>query len=85
MYHNFYIHSFVIGYPGCFHVLVIVRNAATRTLGYMYLTQGAQPSAMWLPRGVGWGERWEGGLRGRGLCIPVTDSCWSMAETSTIL
>jgi len=28
--------------------------------------QGAQPSALWQPRGVGWGERWEGGSREQG-------------------
>ena len=27
------------------------------------------------PRGVGWGGRWEGGLRGRDLSIPMADSC----------
>ena len=27
------------------------------------------------PRGVGWGGRWEGGSKGRGICIPVADSC----------
>ena len=29
MYHNFFIHSFVDGYLGCFHVLAIVNRAAT--------------------------------------------------------
>ena len=28
MYHNFFIHSFVIGDLGCFHVLAIVNSAA---------------------------------------------------------
>ena len=28
--------------------------------------QGAQPGALWPPRGVGWGGRCEGGSRGRG-------------------
>ena len=28
MYHNFFIHSFVDGYLGCFHVLAIVNSAA---------------------------------------------------------
>jgi len=27
--------------------------------------QGAQTGALWPPRGVGWGGRWEGGSRGR--------------------
>ena len=29
------------------------------------ITQGARPSALWQPRGVGWGGRGEGGSRGR--------------------
>ena len=28
MYHDFFIHSFVNGHPGCFHVLAIVNSAA---------------------------------------------------------
>ena len=27
------------------------------------------------PGGVGWGGRWEGGSKGRGLCTPMADSC----------
>ena len=44
--------------------------------------QGAQPSALWQPRGVGWGGRWERGSRGQGMCILVVGSWWCMAETS---
>ena len=49
------------------------------------MTQGAQTGALWQPGGgdgVG-GERevQEGG----DICIPMTDSCWCMAETNTIL
>ena len=29
-------------------------------------TQGTQTGALCQPRGVGWGGRWERGLRGRG-------------------
>ena len=36
---------------------------------------------LWLSRGVGWGERWEGG----DIYIPVVDSCWCIAETIKIL
>ena len=34
--------------------------------GNLLVTYGAQPSALWQSRGVGWGGRWEGGLMGRG-------------------
>ena len=47
------------------------------------ITQGAQPTALWQPRGVGCGGRevQEGG----DICILMADSYWCMAETSTIL
>ena len=35
-----------------------------------------------------WEGRWEGGSRGRGyiyICMPMTDSCWCLEETKTIL
>ena len=35
-------------------------------VGICCVTQGAQPSAVCQPRGVGWGGRWEGGSRRRG-------------------
>ena len=31
-----------------------------------YMSQGTQTGALYLPRGVGWGGRWEGGLKERG-------------------
>ena len=31
--------------------------------------------ALYQPRGVGWGGRWEGGSGGRGHVSPMTDSC----------
>ena len=40
-------------------------------------------SALWPPRGVGWGGRREGVPKGGNICIPVTDSCWYMAESNT--
>ena len=35
-------------------------------MGICCMTQGTQTGALYQPRGVGWGERWEGGSRGRG-------------------
>ena len=35
-------------------------------MGSCYITQGTQPGALWQPRGVGCGGRWEGVSRGRG-------------------
>ena len=35
-----------------------------------YMTQGTQIGALWQPRG----ERWEGGLEGEDICIPMADS-----------
>ena len=37
------------------------------------------------PRGMGWGGTWEGGSGWGDTCAPVTDSCWCMAKTTTIL
>ena len=37
-----------------------------KLVGICCVTQGTQPRALWQPRGVGWGGRWEGGRRGRG-------------------
>ena len=35
-------------------------------VGICHLTQAAQLSTPWQPRGMGWGGRWEAGSRGRG-------------------
>ena len=35
-------------------------------MGIGYMTQGAQTSVLWQPRGVGCSGRWEGGSSGRG-------------------
>ena len=45
-----------------------------------------KPSALWQPKRLGWGGRWEGGSRRLGhIYISMDDSCWCMAETFTIL
>ena len=58
-------------------------------MGICYVIQGAQPSAPWQLRGLGWSGRWEG-VQERGdthiyIYIPVADSCWCTAEANTIL
>ena len=45
MYHNFFIHSSVDGYLGCFHVLAIVNSAAMNN-GIHVVFQ------FWLPQGI---------------------------------
>ena len=39
------------------------------------MAQETQTGALYQPRGVGWGEKWEGGSKSRGICIPMADSC----------
>ena len=42
--------------------------------------------ALYQPRGVGWGGRWEGGSKGRGdIYIPMADLCWGLTEKNKIL
>ena len=33
------------------------------------MAQETQPGAWYQPRGVGWGERWEGGSKGKGIYV----------------
>ena len=54
----------------------------TQQEGISCVTRGAQPISVWQPKGVGDGN---GVQKGGNRCIPVTDSCWCMAETNTIL
>ena len=44
------------------HILPYVKQP----MGICCVMQAAQPSALWLSRGVGCGGRWEAGSRGRG-------------------
>ena len=40
------------------------------------MSQGTQTGALYQPRGVGWGGRWEGDSRGKGhTCTSMADSC----------
>ena len=39
------------------------------------MAQETQKGALYQPRGVGWKGTWEGVSKGRGICIPMADSC----------
>ena len=41
------------------------------------MAQETQTEALYQPRGVGWGGRWERGSKGGDMyiCIPMADSC----------
>ena len=44
--------------------------------GICCVTQETQTAALYQPRGVGWGGRWEGDSKERGdIHIPMADSC----------
>ena len=48
MYHNFFIHSFVNGYIGCFHVVAIVNSAAMNS--GMHVSFSILVSSRWMLR-----------------------------------
>ena len=57
-------------------------ESSMETYAICSVMQGAQPSALWQPRGAGDGrEIPDGGA----ISIPVADPCWCMAKPSTIL
>ena len=41
--------------------------------GICCMSQEIQTGALCQPRGVGWGERWEGGSKGGDIGIPMAD------------
>ena len=47
--------------------------------------KGALKASVGQPRGMGWGEEWEGGSGCGDTCTPVADSCRCMSETATVL
>ena len=49
-------------------------------MGICCMAQETQRGALYQPRGVGWGGRWERVSKGRDICIPMTDSCWGLTE-----
>ena len=44
-------------------------------MGICCMAQETQIGTLYQPRGVGWYGRWEGVSKGRGLYIPMADSC----------
>ena len=53
--------------------------------GNMLYKQGAQPSALWQPRGVEWGRRWGREVQEKGTYGIMADSHCCMAKTSMVL
>ena len=49
------------------------------------MAQETQTGALYPPRGVGWGGRWEGGSKEGDICIPMADSCWGLTDNNKIL
>ena len=43
-------------------------------MGIYCMAQETQTGALYQPRWVGWGGRWEGGSKERDVCIPMADS-----------
>ena len=48
-YHNFFIHSFVIGHLGCFHVLTIINSASVNNV--IHVSLSSLVSSGYMPRG----------------------------------
>ena len=44
-------------------------------MGVCYMTQGNQIGALYPPRGVEWGGKWEEASKGGDICIPMADTC----------
>ena len=45
-------------------------------MGICCMAQETQTGALYQPRGMGWGGRWEGGSKGRGYIYTYGDSYW---------
>ena len=44
-------------------------------MGICHMAKKTQTGALYQPRRMGWGRRWEGGSKGEDICIPMADSC----------
>ena len=49
------------------------------------MAQETSTGALYQPKGVGWGGKWEGVSKQRGVCIPMADSCKGFTEYNKIL
>ena len=74
--------------PNWFHKSYFPSSALSTSVFSVFacMIQGElKPGALWQPKGVGLGESgWEV-QEGGDICIFMTDSCWWMVETNTIL
>ena len=53
-------------------------------MGSYYITQGAQPGALWWPKGAGWGWWWREAPEGENIYVRIvmTDSWCCTAEST---
>ena len=54
-------------------------------MGICFMSQETETGALYQPRGVGCGGRWEEVQKGGDICIPMADLCWGLTENNTIL
>ena len=52
--------------------------------GNLLYSLGNSNRALYQPRGMGWGGRWERGSKGRDICIPMADSCCGLTENKIL-
>ena len=74
MYHNFLIHSSADGHLGCFHVLAIVKGAATNIGLHVCLSLLA--SLMCMPSRIFFPCSWQGVVHGWTSIFQVTLASW---------
>ena len=51
-------------------------------MGICCMAQETQTGALYQPRRVGLGGRWEEVQKGGNICIPMADSCWGLTENT---
>ena len=55
------------------------------TYSNVYVSMLMAQFVLWQARELGWGWWWEEIQEGGDRCIPMSDSCWYIAETDTTL